>query len=83
MYYYDYDEDNRLYDESGELLTREEMLQEMEEHEWEHDLDEDSTDKEVIEEYLYFYDEEYDDGEDLLFPNGRDYDAEDEDGPLG
>lgn len=82
MYYYDYNEDNRLYDESGELLTREDMLREMKEHEWEHDLNEDSSDEEVTEEYLAFYEEEYDDCEDLLFPNGRDYDAEDEDGPF-
>ena len=79
MFYNDYEKDSRLYDEFGELLTREVMLQEMEEH----DLDEDSTDQEVSDEYLYFCDEEYDDGVDLLFPNGRDYDAEDEDGPLG
>ncbi len=67
----------------GETPTREEMIQEMNDEEWEHDLTEDSTDTEVKEEYGRYYDEKYDDAEYLLFPNGRDLDAENEDGPLG
>lgn len=81
MFYYDYEDGNEICNEDGEILSREDMLQEMKEHEWEHDLTEGSTDEEVAEEYLAFYEEEYDDCEDLLFPNGRDYDAEE--GPFG
>lgn len=60
--------------------TREEMIAEMEEHNHNFDLDEDASYEEVLEEYQYFNDEICDTSD--LFPNGRDYDAEDEDGPF-
>lgn len=60
--------------------TREEMIEEMDEYGWAHGLDKDSTDEEVEETYQYFKDEVCDTSD--LFPNGRDYDAEDEDGPF-
>lgn len=59
-------------------MTREEMLEEMDQRCWEHKLDEDSTDKEVEAEYEAMLDEYSDDSD--MFPNGRDHDAEDEDG---
>ena len=60
--------------------TREEMLERMEGY---CDIDEDASDIEVKRRYLEYREEEYDAAEALFFPNGRDYDAEDEDGPLG
>lgn len=60
--------------------TREEMLERMEGY---CDIDEDASDTEVKRKYLEYREEEYDAAEALFFPNGRDYDAEDEDGPLG
>lgn len=56
------------------------MIEEMDEYGWAHGLDKDSTDEEVEETYQYFKDEVCDTSD--LFPNGRDYDAEDEDGPF-
>lgn len=56
------------------------MLQIMEEEGWNiEDIDQTNYD-EVKEAYKAFCDEMSDDS--LLFPNGRDYDAEDEDGPF-
>lgn len=60
--------------------TREEMIESIEEF---YDIDEDAPDIEVKRKYLECLEERYDDAESLLFPNGRDYDSEDEDGPLG
>ena len=54
------------------------MLDEMEEAGWSYDTDLDSTYKAVKEDYDEMKKELSDDS--LLFPNGRDYDAEDEDG---
>ena len=60
-------------------MTKEEMLEIMKRNNWSgvDDLDEDSSYEEVKEEYDEMVDE-YDDSD--MFPNGRDYDAEDEDG---
>ena len=54
------------------------MLDEMEEAGWSYATDLDSTYKAVKEDYDEMKKELSDDS--LLFPNGRDYDAEDEDG---
>lgn len=52
------------------------MLKEMEDNCWETELDENSSYEEVEEEYNEMKDElEY--AEDIMYPNGRDYDAED------
>ena len=60
-------------------MSKEEMLDEMKERDWEHDLTEESSWEEIKEQYDNMVDE-YDNDSDL-FPNGRDFDAEDEDGP--
>ena len=63
-------------------MTKEEMLDEMDENCYLHMTDEDSDYEEVKEEYdkmIRENEEEYSDDSDM-FPNGRDYDAEDEDG---
>ena len=63
----------------GEIyMTKKEMLDEMEEAGWSYDTDLDSPYKAVKEDYDEMKKELSDDS--LLFPNGRDYDAEDEDG---
>ena len=60
-------------------MTKEEMLEIMKKNNWSgaDELDEDSSYEEIKEEYDEMIDE-YDDSD--MFPNGRDYDAEDEDG---
>ena len=61
------------------FMIKEEMLEIMKKNNWSgaDELDEDSSYEEVKEEYDEMIDE-YDDSD--MFPNGRDYDAEDEDG---
>lgn len=59
-------------------MTKKEMLEEMDESCWEHETDENSSYEEVKEEYDEMIEEFSDDS--YMFPNGRDYDAEDEDG---
>lgn len=54
------------------------MLKELEKNMWEDELNEDSSYDEVKEAYKEMR-SELDDNSDM-FPNGRDYDAEDEDG---
>ena len=54
--------------------------EEMDKGNWSHDLSEENSWDEIKEEYDNMIDE-YSDNSDL-FPNGRDYDAEDEDGPF-
>lgn len=53
------------------------MLDLMDESCWFHDLDIDSSYNEIKEEFDIMNDELSDDSD--MFPNGRDYDAEDED----
>lgn len=60
------------------LMTKQEMLAEMDENHCGHESDENSSYEEVKEEYDEMVDEFSDDS--VMFPNGRDYDAEDEDG---
>lgn len=60
------------------MVTAEEMIKEMERHRWGYDLEELDSDEAIKEEYDRMVDELSDDY--LMFPNGRDYDAEDEDG---
>lgn len=62
----------------GNMVTAEEMIKEMERHRWGYDLEELDSDEAIKEEYDRMVDELSDDY--LMFPNGRDYDAEDEDG---
>lgn len=52
------------------------MLKEMEENCWDAELDENATYEEVHEAYEEML-EEYESAEDMMYPNGRDYDAED------
>ena len=59
-------------------MTKKEMLKEMDEKHWGHDLDENSSYEDVKEEYEEMIEEISDDSD--MFPNVRDYDAEDEDG---
>lgn len=59
-------------------MTKKEMLEEMDKHLWLHYSDESSRYEEVEEEYQEMVKERSDDSD--MFPNGRDYDAEDEDG---
>lgn len=59
-------------------MTKLQMLQEMEKHNWGHDTNEKSTYSEIKEDYDEMVEEISDDF--LLFPNPRDTDAEDEDG---
>lgn len=60
-------------------MTKEEMLNEMGRHNWNTDALDKSDYEEVKVAYDEFCDEISDDSE--MFPNGRDYGAEDEDGP--
>lgn len=59
-------------------MTKAAMLKAMENSSWGHETDENSTYDEVKEEYDEMMEEFSDDSD--MFPNGRDYDAEDEDG---
>lgn len=59
-------------------MTKQEMLEKMDENHWGHESDENSSYEEVKEEYDEMVDEFSDDS--VMFPNGRDCDAEDEDG---
>lgn len=52
------------------------MLKEMRNNNWETDVDENSSYEEIEEAYDEML-EEYDAAEDAMYPNGRDYDAED------
>lgn len=61
-------------------MSKEDMLEAMNENKWEHELTKDSSWKEVKKEYDNMIDEYGDDSS--LFPDGRDYEAEDEDGPF-
>lgn len=65
--------------EYDEKLTKEDMLEELRENNWNDDLDEHSSYKEIKESYNEMVDELYDDSYSPMYPNGRDYDAEDED----
>ena len=60
-------------------MTKLDMLNEMDNHNWDHNFTASSSYSKIKEEYTEMVNE-YDSSEDLLFPNGRDYDAEDEDG---
>lgn len=51
------------------------MLEEMNNNNWETELDNDSSYEEVEEAYNEMK-EEYEAAEDAMYPNGRDYDAE-------
>ena len=77
-------EEDEEFGEDGEdeedKMSKEEMLREMDEVNWPHDLSEESSWDEIKEEYDNMIDECSDNSD--LFPNGRDYDAEDEDGPF-
>ena len=53
-------------------MTKKDMLAKMDEAVWDTDLDENSSYEEVKNEYEEMLED--------MFPNGRDYDAEDEDG---
>ena len=70
------DDDDDEYDEE---MSKEDMLEAMKEQNWSHELTEDDSWDDIKEEYDNMLDICSDDS--LLFPNGRDYDAEDEDGP--
>lgn len=61
-------------------MSKEDMLESMEEHGWNHELTEENSWDEIKEEYDTMVGECSDYS--ILFPNGRDYDAEDEDGPF-
>lgn len=54
------------------------MLAKMDEAVWDTDLDENSSYEEVKNEYEEMLEDRSDNSD--MFPNGRDYDAEDEDG---
>lgn len=59
-------------------MTKQEMLQEMDERAWRHEADKDSSYEDAKEEYDEMIEELSDDF--TMFPNGRDYDSEDEEG---
>jgi len=59
-------------------VTKQEMLAAMNEKRWYRDVDEKSSYEKIKEEYDEMMAELSDDS--LLFPNGRDFDAENEDG---
>ena len=61
-------------------MTKEKMISEMEQNGWTFDLPKNASYDEIKEEYDTMIDEYFNDSD--LFPNGRDYDAEDEDGPF-
>ena len=75
----DIDNENLNDDENLFIMSKEEMLKEMEERGWECNLTEESSLCDIKEKYDAMI-AEYSDLSDL-FPNVRDYDAEDEDGP--
>lgn len=52
------------------------MLEEMENNCWDADLDDDATYEEIEEAYNEML-KEFESAEDAMYPNGRDYDAED------
>ena len=54
-------------------MTKQEMLEKMDENHWGHESDENSSYEEVKEEYDEMVDEFSDDS--VMFPNGRDYDV--------
>lgn len=56
--------------------NKEIMLKEMRNNNWETDVNENSSYEEIEEAYDEML-EEYDAAEDAMYPNGRDYDAED------
>ncbi|GAA0092102.1 hypothetical protein UT300009_21310 [Paraclostridium bifermentans] len=56
-------------------MKKSEMLEIMNENKWSHDLDEKSSYEDVKEEFEVMKDELLDDY--VMYPNGRDYDAED------
>ena len=58
------------------MLSKEEMLDAMEEGNWNHELTNRSSYEAVREEYQTMINE-YEAAEDAMFPNGRDYDSED------
>lgn len=64
--------------------SKKEMIQEMKDNCWNPTVDETDDYETVKEEYQEFLDEEKEaeDDDTAMFPNGRDYDAEDEDGPF-
>lgn len=55
---------------------RTQMLKEMQERNWDSEVDENSSYSEVKAEYRNMYDA-FDAAEDAMYPNGRDFDAED------
>ena len=60
------------------LMTKKDMLAKMDEAVWGTDLDENSSYEEIKKEYEEMLEDRSDNSD--MFPNGRDYDAEDEDG---
>ena len=60
------------------LMTKKEMLAEMDEAAWGSEFDEDSSYEDVKADYEEMKKENSDNS--TWYPNGRDYDAEDEDG---
>ena len=63
-----------------DTLYSETNFEEMEQNGWTFDLPKNASYDEIKEEYDTMIDEYFNDSD--LFPNGRDYDAEDEDGPF-
>jgi len=61
-------------------MTKKQMLKIMDERGWIHDLTMDDTYESIKEEFEEMKSELDDDSD--MFPNGRDYEAEDEDGPF-
>lgn len=59
-------------------MTKKEILAEMDGTVWGTDLDENSSYEEIEKEYEEMLEDRSDNSD--MFPNGRDYDAEDEDG---
>ena len=59
-------------------MTKKDMLAKMDEAVWSTDLDENSSYEEIKKEYEEMLEDRLDNSD--MFPNGRDYDAEDEDG---
>lgn len=69
-----------VYAKGEREMRKKEMLEEMKMHNWGDGLTMKNSFEEIEEEYNTMIDECLDDSN--LFPNGRDYDAEDEDGPF-
>lgn len=80
FYITNHDLEKEMEEDEEDKMSKEEMLREMDKGNWSHDLSEENSWDEIKEEYDNMIDE-YSDNSDL-FPNGRDYDAEDEDGPF-